>query len=134
MSVKNRRVVNWAFARDQWAAGKASKGVLEAVRGWGYVRPADDVLDRAVRVLVDVAAGDGGRRLSVHCADQDAMVLVVAVSHAPGPVPDDVVLGRLASVPGLASCGTDLAEDGRRVWALMDTSPLRRRTTLKESA
>ncbi|MFD8469061.1 hypothetical protein ACFV10_28635 [Streptomyces cyaneofuscatus] len=44
----------------------------------------------------------------------------MALSHRPGlPVTDDAVLPELTGL-GAVSCGTDTAEDGRRVWAVLD--------------
>ncbi|MET9055244.1 hypothetical protein ABZW50_29265 [Streptomyces bacillaris] len=67
-----------------------------------------------------VAVADGGRRVSVHLADQNRQALIVALSHRPGlPVTDSGVLPELAGL-GAVSCGTDTAHDGRRVWAVLD--------------
>ncbi|MET8061179.1 hypothetical protein [Streptomyces microflavus] len=71
-------------------------------------------------LLVRTAVADGGRKVSVHLADQGRQVLIVALSHQPvHEVADDAVLPELTRL-GAVSCGTDTAEDGRRVWAVLD--------------
>ncbi|MER8268026.1 hypothetical protein ABT007_27945 [Streptomyces griseus] len=66
------------------------------------------------------AVADGGRRVSVHLADQDRQALIVALSHLPGlAAAGTAVLPELTGL-GAVSCGTDMAEDGRRVWAVLD--------------
>lgn len=66
------------------------------------------------------AVADGGRRVSVHLADQDRQALIVALSHWAGAAPGDgSMLPELAAL-GAVSCGTDTAADGRRVWAVLD--------------
>ncbi|MER5872908.1 hypothetical protein [Streptomyces sp. NPDC002044] len=62
----------------------------------------------------------------MHAADQDQMILIGVLSDRSGPAPDDdAFLTRVAAVSGTASCGSDAAEDGRRVWSLLDTRPRR---------
>ncbi|MFG3042519.1 hypothetical protein ACGFYZ_37050 [Streptomyces sp. NPDC048330] len=126
MAIKDRRAANWALTAYPWTAGKAVGKVTDTVRAWGYDYPKDDALERTVRLLVDAAAADDGRRISVHLADQDGMLLVVVLSHT-GTSPHDTVLTDLAAVPGAASCGTDISVEGRRVWAVLSTE--RPRTT-----
>nr|WP_239111038.1 hypothetical protein [Streptomyces microflavus] len=71
-------------------------------------------------LLVRTAVADGGRKVSVHLADQGRQALIVALSHQPvHEVADDAVLPELTRL-GAVSCGTDTAEDGRRVWAVLD--------------
>ncbi|KQX26958.1 hypothetical protein ASD97_38065 [Streptomyces sp. Root63] len=66
------------------------------------------------------AVADGGRRVSLHLADQNRQALIVALSHRPGlAVAGTAVLAELTSL-GAVSCGTDTAEDGRRMWAVLD--------------
>ncbi|MCX5231456.1 hypothetical protein [Streptomyces sp. NBC_00233] len=81
-----------------------------------------------MRLLVGAAAADDGRRISVHLADQDDMLLIADLSHT-SCEPDEAVLSDLAAVPGTASCGTDASEDGRRVWAVLSTERPRSRTS-----
>ncbi|MEE1813787.1 hypothetical protein PUR59_01880 [Streptomyces sp. SP18ES09] len=86
-----------------------------------------------MRLLVDTATSDEGRRISVHLADQDGMLLVVVLSHTTTTAvgADDTVLAvlaDLAAVPGTASCGTDTSDEGRRVWTVLSTEHPRTRT------
>ncbi len=127
MAVRNRRVSNWVFPTDSWAAGKAVRNVTQTVRGWKYSHPRDSLLEECVRLLVDTAVKDAGKRVSVHLADQDGMVLVVVLSHTEAE-PDQTMLASLASVAGTVSCGTDASDEGRRIWALLSTEPPRSRT------
>ncbi|MFG2840837.1 hypothetical protein ACGFYE_38250 [Streptomyces zaomyceticus] len=126
MAIKDRRVANWALTAYPWTATQTVGKVTDTVRGWGYGHPADDALEQTMRLLVDAAIVDDGRRISVHLADQDGMLLVVVLSHT-ATSPDDTVLTDLAAVPGTASCGTDTSDEGRRVWAVLSTE--RPRTT-----
>ncbi|MFE5833710.1 hypothetical protein ACFQ8W_26140 [Streptomyces sp. NPDC056508] len=128
MTVRNRRVANWALAAYPWTAAQAVTKVTATIRAWGYTHPADDQLQQTVRLLVGAAAADHGRRISVHLADQDGMLLIAVLSHT-DTVPDDTVLADLAAVPATASCGTDASDDGRRVWAVLCTDRPRTRTT-----
>ncbi|MCY0949813.1 hypothetical protein [Streptomyces sp. H27-S2] len=126
MTVRNRRAASWTLPADRWAAGKAASRIVGAVRGWGYEHPGDESVRRSAELLVGAAVADGGKRISVHAADQDEMILIVVLSHRSGPAPDDdAFLTRVAAVSGTASCGSDAAEDGRRVWSLLDTRPRR---------
>lgn len=119
MQVRNRRAANWTLEAAPWAAGKAGRVVVGRLHEWGY-RQADRVAVGLAELLVRTAVADGGRRVSVHLADQDARVLIVALSHRPGlAAGGDEVLPELAAL-GAVSCGTDTAEDGRRVWAVLD--------------
>ncbi|MFD4319005.1 hypothetical protein [Streptomyces sp. NPDC058548] len=128
MTIKDRRAANWALTGYPWVAGQAVGKVTETVRAWGYAHPEDDALDKSVRLLVGAAAADDGRRISVHLADQDDMLLIAVLSHI-GSEPDETILSALAAVPGTSSCGTDASDDGRRVWAVLSTKRPRTRTT-----
>ncbi|MFC8953732.1 hypothetical protein ACFT8P_14030 [Streptomyces sp. NPDC057101] len=128
MSIRARRAANWALTGYPWVAGQAVGKVTATVRGWGYTHPQDDALERTVRILVDAATADDGRRISVHLADQDDMLLIAVLSHTASE-PDETILADLAAVPGTASCGTDTSDDGRRVWAVLSTERPRSRTT-----
>ncbi|MFF6904477.1 hypothetical protein ACFY9Q_00875 [Streptomyces sp. NPDC012389] len=56
--------------------------------------------------------------MSVHLADQGGQALIVALSHQSAhTVANTGLLPELARL-GAVSCGTDTAEDGRRVWAV----------------
>ncbi|MEU9305097.1 hypothetical protein AB0D48_32815, partial [Streptomyces sp. NPDC048269] len=81
MAIRNRRVANWSLAGDPWAAKKAVARVLETVRSWGYIRPGDAPMEQTVRLLVGAAVADSGKRISLHVADQEGMLLVVVLSH-----------------------------------------------------
>ncbi|KMO94372.1 hypothetical protein ACS04_29570, partial [Streptomyces roseus] len=64
---------------------------------------------------MQAAVADGGKRISVHLADQDHRILAVALSHVAGAAPGgDDVLAELAALRSVVSCGSDLAPDGRR--------------------
>ncbi|MFD9240422.1 hypothetical protein ACFV0D_00495 [Streptomyces sp. NPDC059556] len=128
MTIRARRAANWALTGYPWVAGQAVGKVTETVRAWGYAHPEDGALDKAVRLLVDAAAADDGRRISVHLADQDDMLLIAVLSHSSAE-PDETILSALAAVPGTSSCGTDASDDGRRVWAVLSTERPRSRTT-----
>ncbi|MFC8080047.1 hypothetical protein ACFUN8_31480 [Streptomyces sp. NPDC057307] len=119
MSMINRRAATWGLEAAPWTAAKASGAVVARLRDWGY--PATDRAARDLTaLLVSTAVADGGRRVSVHLADQDRQALIVALSHRTGlTVADETLLPQLAAL-GAVSCGTDTAVDGRRLWAVLD--------------
>ncbi|MEV6578766.1 hypothetical protein AB0M92_11475 [Streptomyces sp. NPDC051582] len=124
MEIRNRQTAGLTFRADPWAAKKAGARATATVRAWGYAHLDEPDLDAAVRSLVRAAVADGGKRISVHLADQDHRVLAVALSHVAGAAPGgDDVLTELAALRTVVSCGSDLAPDGRRVWALLDAAP-----------
>ncbi|MFH8257719.1 hypothetical protein [Streptomyces roseolus] len=129
MTVRNRRVSSWPYEANRWAAKKATAAVTETVRKWEYAHPADAVLEEAVGLLVGAAVLDGGKRISVHLADEDDLLLIAVLSHTDAQ-PDAEVLAQLHAITGTVSCGTDASEDGRRVWALLSTEPPPRRTAV----
>ncbi|MFE9461657.1 hypothetical protein [Streptomyces californicus] len=119
MQVRNRRTAAWSLEVAPWSARKASGFALGRLHEWGY-READEAAAGLTELLVRTAVADGGRRVSVHLADQNRQALIVALSHRPGlTVADGAVLRELSQL-GAVSCGTDTAEDGRRVWAVLD--------------
>lgn len=66
------------------------------------------------------ALNGGGRRVSLHLADQDRQALILVLSHRAGlAVTDQRVLPAVAAL-GATSCGADTAQDGRRLWAVLD--------------
>ncbi|TFI22914.1 hypothetical protein E4P36_28105 [Streptomyces sp. 4R-3d] len=66
------------------------------------------------------AMNDWGRRVSLHLANQDRQVLIVVLSRWAGlAVTDQRVLPAVAAL-GATSCGADTAQDGRRLWAVLD--------------
>ncbi|MFJ8982822.1 hypothetical protein [Streptomyces sp. NPDC102282] len=92
---------------------------MSRLHEWGY-RQADQAASDLTELLVRTAVGDGGKRVSVHLADQNRQALIVSLSHQTGlTVSDDTVLRELAAL-GAVSCGSDTAEDGRRVWVVLD--------------
>lgn len=119
MQVRNRRTAAWSLEAAPWSAGRASRHVVGRLHEWGY-READRAAVGLTEALVRVAVADGGRRVSVHLADQNRQALIVALSHRPGPVEDEGALLPELTGLGAVSCGTDIAEDGRRVWAVLD--------------
>ncbi|MGR4880225.1 hypothetical protein ACIPUC_12410 [Streptomyces sp. LARHCF249] len=127
MRISNRQTAALTFPADGWAAKKAADQALKTVRGWGHAGLDEQDLQAAVRFLVDAAVRDGGRRVSVHLGDQEDKVLVVALSHQAGSAPEGDVFAELRALATVDSCGDDLAEDGRRVWAVLDAAPRRRR-------
>ncbi|MEU3881753.1 hypothetical protein [Streptomyces californicus] len=119
MQVRNRRAANWSLEAAPWSAKKACAHVLERLHEWGY-RETDAAAAGLTELLVRTAVADGGRRVSVHLADQNRQALIVALSHRPGlAAADTAVLPKLTSL-GAVSCGTDTADDGRRLWAVLD--------------
>ncbi|MFI6693504.1 hypothetical protein ACIBLA_17415 [Streptomyces sp. NPDC050433] len=75
---------------------------------------------RRAALLVSTAVDDGGRRVSLHLANQGRRALIVVLSHRAGlAVTDERVLPKLAAL-GAVSCGADTAEDGRRLSAVLD--------------
>ena len=128
LEIRNRQTAALTFRSDQWAAKKAADQALAAVRAWGYPGLDEPDLRVAVRLLVDAAVRDGGRRISLHLGDQEGKILVVALSHRPGTTPEGDLFAELGALATVDSCGDDLAEDGRRVWAVLDAAPRRRRS------
>ncbi|WP_073907752.1 hypothetical protein [Streptomyces sp. CB00455] len=134
MEIRNRRTAGLVFRADAWAARKAAAQTAVQVRAWGYAAVGERDLEAAVGLLVETAVADGGKRVSLHLADQDDRILVVALSHRPAPAAApgtvdrvDGLLAALAALGTVVGCGTDRAEDGRRLWALLDATPPRPR-------
>ncbi|MFF7335398.1 hypothetical protein [Streptomyces sp. NPDC008150] len=114
----NRAGATWSLEAQPWAAGKAVTLVSGRLTKWGWMIPAR--LDEVVRLLVDTVTADGGRHLSLHLAEQDRQALILALSHQPtSAAPDSPVLAQLQEL-GAVSCGTELTQDGRQVWAILD--------------
>ncbi|MFD9355671.1 hypothetical protein [Streptomyces sp. NPDC060031] len=127
MRIRNRRTTALTFRADAWAAGKAAARTLAQVGEWGYAAAQEDLLS-AVRLLVEGAVTGGGKRVSVHLADQDGLILIVALSHQLTSAQTvvgqrDGLLAQLVALRTVDSCGTDTAEDGHRLWALLDAAP-----------
>ncbi|MFE6906772.1 hypothetical protein [Streptomyces erythrochromogenes] len=91
---------------------------------WDY--PLLDEYDflTTVHGLVDTAVTAGGKRVSVHLADQDDRILVTALNHqtagqdAAGAVPAEVAVLRTVD-----ACGAHSDHDGHAWWALLDARP-----------
>ncbi|MFJ3880760.1 hypothetical protein ACIPW5_25290 [Streptomyces sp. NPDC090077] len=122
MIVRNRRTVALTFRADPWAPKKAARQAVEALHGWGYPGLDEGDAATAVQLLVTAAVTDGGKRISVHLGDQDHKVLIAVLSHVAGP-PDETVLSKVAALATVDSAGTDTGDDGRRIWAVLDTTP-----------
>jgi hypothetical protein len=125
MVIRNRRVANWGFENAPWSPPKAAARVVEQLVDWGYPVAGGqrDTVTAVTRELALAALADGGRRVTVHVADQDRQALVMVLSHQEGPAPgaDPELLGRLSAL-GVVSCGTETERDepGNRRWALLD--------------
>ncbi|WP_405499376.1 hypothetical protein OG211_33530 [Streptomyces niveus] len=119
MSVMNRRAANWGLESAPWAPSKARRHVVDQLHSWGF-QEADGTAGNIAELLVSTAVNDGGRRVSLHLADQDRQALIMVLSHRTGlAVTDDQILPTVAAL-GATSCGADTAEDGRRLWAVLD--------------
>ena len=64
---------------------------------------------------------DGGSRISLHLAEERDQAVVLVLSHQQGLASggDDEVMMQMAGC-GVSSCGVDAADDGRRMWAVLD--------------
>ncbi|MET9605916.1 hypothetical protein ABZZ17_12725 [Streptomyces sp. NPDC006512] len=134
MRIRNRQTVALAFRADPWTPKRAAARALATIRGWGYPGLAEHDLERAVLLLVEAVVKDGGKRVSLHLGDQDEKILVIALSHRPGTSREGELFDELGALATLDSCGDDLADDGRRLWALLDASPRRRPDTAARAA
>ncbi|MEU8775410.1 hypothetical protein [Streptomyces sp. NPDC048606] len=122
--VTSRRARVWAFRADRWAARKAAGQAALAVAGWGCPLLDEHDFLKAVHGLVNTAVAAGGKRVSVHLADQEGEILVMVLNHRVGEggtvgrVPPEVVALRTVD-----ACGTHLDHDGHAWWALLDARP-----------
>ncbi|MFH9426434.1 hypothetical protein [Streptomyces sp. NPDC017529] len=115
----NRRGANWPLDAYPWTQAAAGRRVMAQLRDWGH-QVDEKTVGGVVGLLVETAVEAGGRRVSLHLADQGGQALVLVCAHQPGPRFDsEMVLRRVAGL-GAVSCGTDTAVDGRRVWAVLD--------------
>ncbi|MFD5899124.1 hypothetical protein [Streptomyces sp. NPDC060366] len=127
VAMRNRRGVNWPMDNAPWTTAKARRRVLVQLAEWGHrlSDPAVEVTSRVVQLVVTAALADESKRISVHLTDQDEQACILALSHgtdltagyAPG---GDRVLTELGTLPVVSSCGTDIAPDGRRIWAVVN--------------
>ncbi|WP_405834936.1 hypothetical protein [Streptomyces sp. NBC_01176] len=116
--MRNRQGAAWSLEAQPWAPGKGFTAVADRLRKWGLTAP--DCLEDLVRHLVATVVADGGRHVSLHLAEQDGQILLLAFSHQPQlPDLEADVLSRLREL-GAGSCGTETAVDGRQVWAVLD--------------
>ncbi|MFI1015292.1 hypothetical protein [Streptomyces sp. NPDC020965] len=114
----NRQGAAWILDVQPWAKAKGAHHVAEQLLRWGCHRP--EGLDDLVRFLMATVMNDGGRRVSLHLAEESQRALVLALSHQPRPpAMDATVLPRL-QVLGALSCGTEATVEGRQVWAVVD--------------
>ncbi|MCX4804420.1 hypothetical protein ACFWWM_16910 [Streptomyces sp. NPDC058682] len=122
--VTSRRARVLAFHADQWAAKKAAGQAALAVAEWHYTLLDEHDFLKAVHGLVHTAVSAGGKRVSVHLADQDAKILVMVLNHqtdgqdGAGAVPAEVAVLRTVD-----ACGTHTSHDGHTWWALLDAEP-----------
>ncbi len=128
VTIRGRSVRNWALTPSPAAAARVGREVADVLHRWGY-RPKDDRPRQAVELLVRSAAEDGGRRISLHLADDEQrnQVMVLALSHRQDMPPgdDDQVLRdtqymRALSALGPRDVGVETTPDGRRWWAGLD--------------
>ncbi|MFF8382324.1 hypothetical protein ACF053_01565 [Streptomyces kanasensis] len=130
--IANRRAGNWTYDTAPWASSsspsKAGDDVLARLRAWGYHLSDDHPVVALTARMVRAAVTDGGRRASVHLADEEEgrQVVVLVLSHRPDTTagdaePDDGGLLQELAVLGAGSCGTETDRDGggRRRWALV---------------
>ncbi|WP_405797327.1 hypothetical protein [Streptomyces sp. NBC_01506] len=119
MNISNRRAATWGLESAPWTVTKARTHVVDQLHTWGY-REVDEIAGDVTALLIRTAVDDGGKRVSLHLADQRAQALIVVLSHRTGlAVTDEQVLPGVAAL-GASSCGADTAEDGRRLWAVLD--------------
>ncbi|MFE9118638.1 hypothetical protein [Streptomyces sp. NPDC007172] len=91
---------------------------------WGYLLTAarNDDITAMTELLARAALRDGGRRISLHLADQDHQALILLLSHQRSQAPDGEDLLRQVTALGVVSCGTDTdqGDGGCRRWAVTD--------------
>ncbi|MCS0638347.1 hypothetical protein NX801_22360 [Streptomyces sp. LP05-1] len=121
--MRNRRGANWPLESADWVVGRAQRRVVERLREWRLpfdARAAGQVRE-AVGVLVRAAVGDGGRRISLHLADEDGRAALMVSSHEVPPGGEPGAEHLLALVRhGVTDCGVDVLPDGRRHWAVVE--------------
>ncbi|MFD4795015.1 hypothetical protein [Streptomyces anulatus] len=119
---------NWALAPSKGAAAQVGQKVVTALYQWGY-RPKDDQPQKVAELLLRAAAQDGGRRVSLHLADDESrnQVMLLALSHRPDMPPgdDDQVLRdaehmRTLAALGPRDVGVETTQSGRQWWAGLD--------------
>lgn len=122
--VTSRRTRVLAFRADRWAAKKAAAQAALAVAEWDYPLLDEHDFLKAVHGLVDTAVAAGGKRVSVHLADQDNKILVMVLNHQAG---EQEVVGavpaEVAVLRTIDACGGHTDHDGHAWWALLDAQP-----------
>ncbi|MFJ2110572.1 hypothetical protein ACIOEX_01365 [Streptomyces sp. NPDC087850] len=118
MTVANRRAANWTLESAPWSVATARRRVLAQLHEWRHTG-INQAAGGITTALMQTAVADGGRRVSVHLADQNGLLLILVLSHQADVTDNEDVLPRVAEL-GATSCGTDVAEDGRRLWAVLD--------------
>ncbi|MFJ2753678.1 hypothetical protein [Streptomyces sp. NPDC087297] len=122
--VTSRRARVLVFRADQWAPRKAAAQAALAVAEWDYPLLDEHDFLKAVHGLVRTAVAAGGKRVSLHLADQDSRILVMVLNHqtndheGAGQAPTEVALLRTVD-----ACGTHSDHDGHSWWALLDAAP-----------
>lgn len=115
--MRNRRGASWTLEAAPWAPRKAHEMVEARLTGWGLAVP--DRLEEVVRLLAGTVVADGGRRISVHVAEQNGLALVLCLSHQHVVAAEATdVLNALRKL-GTDSCGTEMTSEGRQLWALL---------------
>ncbi|MEU2955642.1 hypothetical protein [Streptomyces xanthochromogenes] len=120
--ISNRRAANWTLDNAPWTPAKAGRHILGQLDAWHYQPTAAlaACLTQITELLARTALADGGRRVSLHLADQDRQALIMVLSHTAGTdITSDELLRGIADL-GASSCGADTATDGRRLWAVID--------------
>lgn len=126
--IRGRNVRNLAVTPSRGAAVRVGQEVAKALHQWGY-RPKDDQPQKVVELLLRSADQDGGRRVSLHLADDEDrnQVMLLALSHRQDTPPgdDDQVLRDAEHMRALAALGprdvgVETTTSGRQWWAGLD--------------
>ncbi|MFJ8212084.1 hypothetical protein [Streptomyces sp. NPDC096033] len=123
--VTGRRTRVLTFRAEPWAARKAAGQAALAVAAWDYPHLDEHDFLKAVHGLVQAAVTSGGKRVSLHLADQDAKILVMVLEHQGGNNGggEERTLTDLARLRTVDACGTHTDHDGHAWWALLDAAP-----------
>ncbi|MFF9982339.1 hypothetical protein [Streptomyces erythrochromogenes] len=113
-----------AFRADRWAAKKAAAQAALAVAEWDYPLLDEHDFLKTVHGLVNTAVTAGGKRVSVHLADQDDKILVMALNHQDaGQDATPAVPAEVAVLRTVDACGAHTDHDSHAWWALLDGRP-----------
>lgn len=122
--VTSRRARVLAFRADQWAAKKAAGQAALAVAEWHYPLPDEHDFLKTVHGIVRTAVAAGGKRVSVHLADQDNEILVMVLNHQTDTHGNaEAVPAEVAMLRTVDACGTHADHDGHAWWALLNFQP-----------